>query len=158
MFIIKRSLRRNKRLSDGSLLRFWFVKKLITPLTGGLQKFHSPCVIAYKSIKPNYVLTRLSCNHLVNYLSGTIFPWFIHWMHLNSCSAGNRFSERRPCLRQKRTYRHLRMKRSSFPLYTHSHTHTHIHTHTLAHTHTYTYTHRPRSTVLQSFTGKWYSP
>lgn len=72
MFIIKRSLRRNKQLSDGSLLRFQLVKKLITPLTGGLQKFHSPCGV-YESIRPNYVLTRVSCNHLVDYLSGAIF-------------------------------------------------------------------------------------
>lgn len=74
MFIIKRSLRRNKRPNDGSLLRFQFVKKLITPLTGGLQKSHSPFVVVYGSIKPNYVLTRLSYNHSVNYLAGAIFP------------------------------------------------------------------------------------
>lgn len=67
MFIIKRSLRRNKQLSHGSLLRFQLVKKLITPLTGGLQKFHSPCVV-YESIRPNYILTRVSCNHSVDYL------------------------------------------------------------------------------------------
>lgn len=32
MFIIKRSLRRNKQPSVGFLLRFQFVKKLITPI------------------------------------------------------------------------------------------------------------------------------
>lgn len=55
MFIIKRSLRRNKQLSHRALLRFWFVKKLITPIERWTMKIaQSFCL--YKSIKPNYVL------------------------------------------------------------------------------------------------------
>lgn len=56
-------------------------------------------------------------------------------MHLNSCSAGNRFSERRPYLRKKR----IQAFEDEMVLLFSLQTHTHIHTHTL--TCTYIYLH-----------------
>lgn len=62
-------------------------------------------------------------------------------MHLNSCSAGNRFSERRPYLRKKRIQAFEDEMVLLFSLQTHTHIHTHTLTCTYIYIHVYIYMH-----------------